>query len=577
MENPFNRPPIDVSATLVEGNLPRWEKDYLAPVAASCNAKPRLLDSLRTGEDPTIRDGVNMALSHLLNPASPKDSSGRTAFLVHDGTGTGKSFQAILAAKAMALETEEPALVTTRANLIPPLMRDLERLGLDGSQINFVAIEQLGPFLKEAQARRQRFSVTVVDEAQDCRIPEVRRVLDAVPATKQLFFSATPFHNISEYCYFASKLLGKSIQEVKAELSSKPDLHLAVSEQIKQLTADRAMVHREFPFFGSVLPPEVWPINAESRSIETNLVEGYARLMKDSDLPRRRKLAEDLDSELNAASDNTKVGEVVRRVFDALSQNRKVILVGDDIPVASRILRDGDADGLPREMPGFLSALRAAMAASGVECSYIVDFPRGSDAIPALADERTAVADQNTEQMGRFIDGAYRINENGQRVEIRGADNKAIYAPSQTKVILLPYAQAAGWPELNQRFERAPEVSMIMTPSASADQFIQAIGRGSRRNSQGPTEVALIANDSIADCRRLRELLKGLEFIAATGSPAIAPFVRLTAECLDKATTQRAVRDQRLIQLQKSQRMRSARILDARRPPQRISKSGMAH
>jgi hypothetical protein len=568
MENPFNRPPINVSATLVDGNLPSWDKDYLAPVAASSNAKARLLDSLRTGEDPTIRDGVNMALSHLLNPESPKDSSGRTTFLVHDGTGTGKSFQAILAAKAMALETGEPALVTTRANLIPPLMRDLERLGLDGSQINFVALEQLGPFLKEAQARQQKFSVAILDEAQDCRIPEVRRLIDRVPTGKQLFFSATPFHNIPEYCYFASKLSGKSIQEIKAELSSKPELHVAVSEQIGQMTAAGAMVHREFPFFGSVSPPEVAPVSAESRSIEGNLVEGYARLMKGSDLPRQRKLAEDLDSELNTASDTTKIGEVVRRVFDALSQNRKVILVGDDIPIASRILRD--PDGLPKETPGFLSAIKAAMTASGIDCSYILDFPKGSDSIPALAAERTTIANQNAEQMARFIDGAYRTNEDGRRVEVRGPDNKAIYAPSQTKVILLPYAQAAGWPELNQRFEQAPEVSMIMTPTASADHFMQAVGRGSRRNSQGPTEVALVSNDSVADCRRLRQLFRGLEFIAATGSPAIAPFVKLTAECVEKATTQRALRDQRLIQVQKCQRMRSARVIEARRPPQPV-------
>jgi hypothetical protein len=315
-----------------------------------------------------------------------------------------------------------------------------------------------------------------------------------------------------------------------------------------------------------VSPPEVAPVSAESRSIESNLVEGYARLMKGSDLPRQRKLAEDLDSELNTASDATKIGEVVRRVFDALSQNRKVILVGDDIPIASRILRD--SDGLPKETPGFLSAIKAAMTASGIDCSYILDFPKGSDSIPALAAERATIANQNAEQMARFIDGAYRTNEDGRRVEVRGPDSKAIYASSQTKVILLPYAQAAGWPELNQRFEQAPEVSMIMTPTASADHFMQAVGRGSRRNSQGPTEVALVSNDSAADCRRLRQLFRGLEFIAVTGSPAIAPFVKLTAECVGKATTQRALRDQRLIQVQKCQRMRSARVIEARRPPQ---------
>ena len=96
---------------------------------------------------------------------------------------------------------------------------------------------------------------------------------------------------------------------------------------------------------------------------------------------------------------------------------------------------------------------------------------------------------RNFAEMARFVDGAYRTNEAGQRLELRGRDNQPVYAPSQTNVILIPYLQVAGWPELNQRFPQAPEVSMILTPTASADQFIQAIGRGSRRNSQGPTDV----------------------------------------------------------------------------------------
>src|ERR1700736_1290028 len=209
MESPFDRPPINVSATLVDGHVPNWSKDYLATVSATNEDKGRLLESLRTGEDPTIRDGVNLALSRLLDPGAPKDSHGRTAFLVHDGTGTGKSFQAILAAKAIALETGEPALVTTRADLIPALKRDLDRLGLDDAGIVFVATEQLGVFVKDAKKERRTFSVAIIDEAQDCRFPEVRNFLDRVPARRQLFFSAAPFHNISEFCYFVSKLNGK--------------------------------------------------------------------------------------------------------------------------------------------------------------------------------------------------------------------------------------------------------------------------------------------------------------------------------------------------------------------------------
>jgi len=202
------------------------------------------------------------------------------------------------------------------------------------------------------------------------------------------------------------------------------------------------------------------------------------------------------------------------------------------------------------------------MAAHGIECSFLRAFPEGSESVPALAGERAGIGEKNSEQMARFVDGAYKTNETGQRIELRGPDNRPVYAPGLTKVILIPYSQAAGWPELNQRFSTAPELSIILTPTVSADRFMQAVGRGSRRNSQGPTDVQLVANDSRADCRRLSQLLRGLQFIGATGSPAVAPFVKLTADLLENASTQRALRDQRLIQLQKGQRARSARIVD---------------
>jgi hypothetical protein len=563
MENPFARPPINVSAALVGDQVPKWKKDYLAAVTAAPRENQRLLNSIRTGEDPTIRDGVNLALSRLFDPEAPKDFHGKTAFLVHDGNGTGKSFQAILAAKAIALEAGEPALVTTRADLIPALKRDLDRLGLDDAGIVFAATEQLGAFVKDASKEKRRFSVAIIDEAQDCRFPEVRNFLDRIPASRQLFFSATPFKNILEFCYFTAKLTGKPVHQVKSEINSATDLHPAVADQLKQITAAGGMVHREFPFFGNVHPAELLPASAETHTVQAQLIEGYGRLIQTRDLRQQRKLKEDLAVELSTASDATKVNSVLQQTLELLSQNKKVIVTGDDLPVASRILKE--QDGLPKETAGFLSGLRQALSGQGVACSFIQAFPQNSDAVPMLSKERDAIAASNFHEMARFVDGAYRMSETGQRFEVRDWQNKPVYAPSQTKVILLPYEQVAGWPELNQRFPQAPGISMILTPTASADRFIQAVGRGSRRNSQGLTDVYFVANDSYADRHRLSQLLKGLQFIAATGLPAVAPFLKLTAECLDMAFAQRAAHDQRLIQLQKDQRTRSARKFDVNR------------
>ncbi|MBV8176808.1 MAG: hypothetical protein JO151_19915 [Verrucomicrobia bacterium] len=320
-------------------------------------------------------------------------------------------------------------------------------------------------------------------------------------------------------------------------------------------------------------PGRLLPVTAETHTAERQLMAGYGRLIRSCDLPQQRKLKEDLAVELNTASDATKVNSILQQTLDLLSQNKKVIVTGDDLPVASRILKE--PDGLPKDTPGFLSALRQALAGQGVECSFIQAFPNHSEAIPGLAAERAAMASRNFKEMERFVDGGFRKNESAQRPEVRDRDNQPVYAPSQTKVILLPYRQAAGWLELNRRFLQPPEISMILTPTASADQFIQAIGRGSRRNSKGPTAVQLVANDSCADRHRLGQLLQGLQFIAATGSPAVAPFLELVADCLDRASARRAALDQRLIQLQKNQQIRSARKFDAGQSRRSPSASGV--
>ena len=84
---------------------------------------------------------------------------------------------------------------------------------------------------------------------------------------------------------------------------------------------------------------------------------GMLGCSKDRNLPQQRKLKEDLSHRVKHG-----VGCHQGRLrscngrLTLLSQNKKVIVAGDDLPVASRILKE--PDGLPKETPGFLSALR---------------------------------------------------------------------------------------------------------------------------------------------------------------------------------------------------------------------------
>ncbi len=252
MNNPFLEPPVNISTRLTGDDCSRNQVDYLAHVASTVTNNRRLLDSLCAGEDSTIRDGVNLAVSHLLDPSTPRDPDGKKYFLVHDGTGTGKSFQALLAGKVLAKETGKAALVITRSDLVGGLRRDLNRLGLDESALELIATEQLGTKIAGSRQAKRDFAAVILDEAQDCEVPEVRRAVHNAPSERVLFLSASPFHNIEGVSYFIAKLSGRDSGEVRRFLQHSSDPANAIHEELKKITRAGGMIHREFPFFGNI-------------------------------------------------------------------------------------------------------------------------------------------------------------------------------------------------------------------------------------------------------------------------------------------------------------------------------------
>ena len=65
METPFDRPPINVSAALVEGSVPAWRKDYLATLVATTEEKgrPTMIERVVVGVDGTA-DSLAAASTH---------------------------------------------------------------------------------------------------------------------------------------------------------------------------------------------------------------------------------------------------------------------------------------------------------------------------------------------------------------------------------------------------------------------------------------------------------------------------------------------------------------------------------
>jgi hypothetical protein len=68
-----------------------------------------------------------------------------------------------------------------------------------------------------------------------------------------------------------------------------------------------------------------------------------------------------------------------------------------------------------------------------------------------------------------------------------------------------------------------------------------------------------MGNDSQADRERLDQLMKALQFIAATTSPVTAPFLRFAFDGIERLSKRSVLENQQPLQRQMKQRCRTAK------------------
>ena len=146
-------------------------------------------------------------------------------------------------------------------------------------------------------------------------------------------------------------------------------------------------------------------------------------------------------AKLDGVSDRDKfsvLGDAVRR---ELAQSRKVVAFYEEHP---RWTAESD--------PGFGLLLQQHLQTLGID-SAVIRVPEGPSR-PLLPRERNPVREKpieasNQREIDRFVDGL--LYDPQTRTVARSEDDsgQAVYSPSQTRALLLPYSQAAGWTEIN--------------------------------------------------------------------------------------------------------------------------------
>lgn len=530
-ENPFLRAPLDVGETPSRALMPQADHVRTFLERTGLAGTPGIQRFILSQDDSTARDGVNLAINRFTGSNRQPDSAGKSYFLIADGTGTGKGFQAVLSGAILGERLNQDALLVTRADLVDEARNDATRLGLNDCKLRFTCFEEFAKVLSDAKRTGTQFSVVAIDEAQELRSEKLQALLETAPTRNVLLLSATPVQSRAEAEFFGAKLSGRSRAEVRRQLAS-GDAAERVAEIWRDLYRNGACVRREFPFYGEQGKLELETLSIAQREEEQAVLRGYEAQMKFQALPEVRRLKLELAQELRAISDLALVHRATDEIERRLRDGGKVIFYGDDKSFQSSFLRD--TKGEPRRFAGLLSAVQQELAFRGVTATKLLEplpppiYETQGEAI-ARARANHQLELQNRERMARFVDGVVLFDKDGLPHEVKHPSGDQAYKSSQVKVILLPHSQNAGYSVLNQRWPDADPVSIIGTLPPSANVKIQEDGRASRRNSEGASESLTLATDSIADTRQIQSLELQFKILRAVGVRAATPYLDLIA------------------------------------------------
>lgn len=510
-ENPFDKRPVDVGE-LLTGKPTAPGQDHLSEAmqgsVGMVGEEPSefLNRTMTDREDDTIRNGVNRVVERFTNPDLRHECpNGQSHGLIADGTGTGKGYQAVLAAATMANKKGLPALVATRSDLVSGLHHDAERLGIDleKAHVEVVAFEDLPRLAREAKS----YAVLALDEAQDiARDQDLVEAVDSMKTDGVLHLTATPYIEANEAEYFMSRLSGQNPEVLgrfeKANLKNLPDV---LKETNKEFFEQGAMVLREYPYYGESGGMKVHGMSSGQKREEKQVASVYSSAVYQAytrgDAETVQTLSNQMVEELQAVSDRALVKHAADHIREELKAGRKVVFYGSAKEFQSQLSGE--------RYESFLDALGKELSEGKppVPFSKFSD-PKGRES----TGEKSARESANKQAIEDFTDGGSRKDASGRKLDH--------YVPSKTSVILLPHSQNAGHSTLNQNWKEAPEVSVVSAVPPSADAWLQEEGRGSRFNSKGPAKAYTIAMDSIADNIGVKKAASGMELIESTGSLA---------------------------------------------------------
>lgn len=498
------------------------------------NQVPKVADRIKDtyDVDKVGKLGVNLAVDQFENS--------RPGFILSDGTGIGKTRQALASLDYIQRAGDgEPVLYVTQSKpLVEKVKGEMATMNIVNPKVEFYTYDDIA----RGKLKDRRFGAVAFDEAHNLKNSTTKKAINSVPLVNEspfvMFITATPMDRVEAAAYFISKVTGEDretilnrigLTEVVKErrsgeqytsierLKGVTDGH--ISMELKALRDDLiargAMVRREYPFYGTRDVIEL-EMSEQMQQEESDIIASWESEMEGGG--NYRKVGQML-LELNRWIEAKKADEIYQRVKDDLAAGRQVVVFGETKSTQT-------VKGLGGiEQPGLLQALGDMLEQDGIEFSKIY-----------------SESGNNTgKQANLFQDGKTRV------------------------ALATPQSGGTGI-DLDDQVGSTPRSAYIATMNFSGDVFEQIMGRFTRRNTQSPTELHFVAfPDAHSENHRAEVLqrkldvlstIQGKEFqedpvadlfaeedIAGLGAPDIAP-ARITSDESTVATHNHVARPQ---------------------------------
>lgn len=475
------RPPIRIAD---QENLPDAVQRYVID------------DSYGEGLDGHQQLGVNLAMQSFFGEQSLGISPGR-AFLLADGTGVGKTRQIIATADQYAKKTGKKILIVSiKGALKGSFPADAKQMDVDLGQFELATYEDI----TSRKAGNGNYGLVIFDEAHNMKNLTSLRAQAGKDITRDhtLYVTATPMDKAHHAIYFLGDIMGKSSQEIQADLGidvevkvdkygkEYPITNFYVTPQQyiqnlldirKKAIADGRMIRREYPFFGEITETMyVMPADLSAKlSALDELIEQKAKKAESAvDFMMKKGLIraypKNSDGYMKAVEDYlenlyrtrmrithtltepAKADIIAMETQQAIENGNQVVIVVENVntiqPKLSKISTFGE------KVEPLVNILRKQFRSSGIEFVELL----GSDSPD-----------------GKKYDMAERRFNDG-----------------DVNVLIMTSKSGGTGRNLDARVGDRPRKVLYATPAYGGDTFEQTIGRFSRRNTDSPVDANMI-------------------------------------------------------------------------------------